>query len=311
MPDEIQTLNDDTSDIGLGSSPDDRPQGGSDDMISTLGDEDAPSSEGEAKTEEQVEVEKKEVANEAAAETVTAKAIEPVKPKPYHEDPAWQRIIKERDETKTEMARLQGQIDILTKMTPTEKKEAAKLPYTDITTMEDDDLREWQQNDPKGYAANLYAQITYEQKQEQLQQAVERQRQTQVQGVQQTFRTEVEKYAKDNADFMTMWQNGTIPRFMAQHPGIYNAMTAHRVLTEGDRISKIEAKYKAEMETALKAKEEEVIKNFKAKSQVKVLGEGPVAAPETDHNKELYNVKRGEEVDILAKRLERLRRASA
>ena len=306
MTEEHPTLNDDTDDIGIGSSPADRPQGTSDDMISTLDDKEvAPSSEGEAKTEEQ-EV-KKDTDDKVTADL---KAADEVKPRPYHEDPAWQRIIKERDETKAELAKLQGQIDLLTKMTPAEKKEAEKLPYVDITAMEDDELRDWQQNDPKGYAANLYAQITYEQEQERAQKETERQRAQAVTQTQERFKKEVDSYSKEHEDFLPMWNSGEILKFMSDHPGLYNAVTAHQAMTLTKTRAEMDAKYQADLEAAIKAKEEELIKAHRTKSNVRVLGEGPSTGPSDDPNAELNDIKRGDEIGTLVERLKRLRQAT-
>jgi len=317
MANEISTLNDDTSDIGVGSSSTDTVQGNSDNIVSTLDDSEdtsstfapAPSSEGEAKTEEPAAdkiVGGKE--EEPAAAPDAAVALE--KPRPYHEDPAWQRIIKERDEVKSELSKLQGQIDLLTKMTTAEKKEAATLPYVDITAMEDEELRDWQQNDPKGYAANLYAQITYEQEQDRAQKAAAQAQQQATQAQQDRFRQEVDSYSKQHEDFMAKWNSGEIPKFMVDHPGLYNAITAHRAMTEDGKIAALEAKFKADLEVAIKAKEEEILKSQKSKSQIRVLGEGPSSSSAEDPNQELNNIRKGNEINTLVERLNRLRSAS-
>lgn len=215
----------------------------------------------------------------------------------YDKDPAWQRIIKERNDARAEIAALKAK----DAGSPTGAvKEAAtvaaegQLPYKDITKMSDEELREWQEDDPKGYAVNLFTQIQFETER------VQEQRKSQA-DVNSQIEATFTNYAKANPDFNTMWDSGEIEDFMSKNPG-HNAISAHMAMTQESRIA-------AAVEKAAKEAEERVIKNFQAKRNATVLTDSPAhRSGKDDIAAELKNTKQfGGKTAVMAERLARMR----
>lgn len=189
----------------------------------------------------------------------------------FDKHPDWQRMKTERNEAREKAIRLEAQLELLKSQgaKPTEDKPAAKEPptYKDINDMSEDELREWQEDDPKGYAANLLAMVTAKAQEvvdtrTEAEKRAEEERQSMTR-IEATFKD----YADKNPDFSDMWNSGDIQKFMDDHPG-HNAISAHQMMTYEKRIA--EAK-----EQAAKEAEERVINNFKAKRNAGVLSEGP------------------------------------
>jgi hypothetical protein len=180
----------------------------------------------------------------------------------YDKDPAWQRILSERDAARAEVAALksgQGKEPAASK--PTE------LPYKDITKMSDEELREWQEDDPKGYALNLFNQVKFESQQSIEQEAAQKSEQAKMV---ETFT----QYASNNPDFDKMWESGQIEAYMKANPG-HNAISAHMMLTAGNRNQDIDKKIADAVAKAVAETTEKVTKNFQAKRNATVLNEGP------------------------------------
>ena len=223
------------------------------------------------------------------------------KPQPYHKDPAWQRILSEREEarkeaaqTKSEVMAVKAEMDAL-KASRVQPRVEEKLPYIDITTLEVEKLQEWQMEDPKGYAANLYAQMRYELRKEEEQRTGQQRYQQSIAG---TF----EQYKDKNPDFDPMWKSGEIPRFMQEHPG-HNAISAHQMLTMDKRIQDVQEK-------AAKEAEAKVIANQKAKRNAQVLGGSPaVVGGERGIDEALKDTKsQGGKAAVLARKIIEMRK---
>lgn len=135
--------------------------------------------------------------------------------------------------------------------TKPEKKEDPD--YKDMSQMDADDLREWQNEDPKGYAENILRQAEAR--------ALENlAAQTQEADVHKTFA----QYGKENPNFTEMWNDGSIMAFMKQNPG-HNAISAHIILTQ-------DSKSKKAVEEAVKTAKEEWTKDLKTKRTNAGLG---------------------------------------
>ncbi|MBU4317093.1 MAG: hypothetical protein KKF30_07445 [Proteobacteria bacterium] len=144
------------------------------------------------------------------------------------------------------------------------KKTAEELGFKDIAEMSPEDIQDWQDEDPKGYAANLLKQAKYEIKQEM---ATETEARTQEATVEKTYQS----YADSNPDFLKKWEAGEIQGFMAKNPG---AITAHLAMSAENRIK--EAVAKAEKDTEAK-----IYETLKAKGTARTLSAGPADAGHT------------------------------
>lgn len=140
-----------------------------------------------------------------------------------------------------------------------------KAEFKDINTMTAEEIREWQEDDPLGFAQNLKQQAAWEAKQSIRNDSL---RDETVTRIEKTFST----YAAENPTFNAMWESGEIERFMDANPG-HNAISAHMILAKGDGS----AATQAAVAKAVKEAEERVTKNFLAKRNATVLAPG--AAP--------------------------------
>lgn len=233
-------------------------------------------------------------------------------PVEFHKHPAWQRIMKERDEAKERAAKAEGHVDALTKLyleareapkeTPPAKEEP--LPFKDTSKMTDEELAEWEVEDPKGYRDNLRKEATYLAKSE-------LKKEFAAEDQQKRLTSRLEKaagdFAKAHGDFEEMWKSGKIREFMQGNPG-HNAFSAYHEIKAGESVSK--ADHEKAVKDAVAAKEKEMLENFKAKREASTFGKGPSIRPQTDEEELKDTNKQGGLVASIAARLER-RRAGA
>lgn len=230
-----------------------------------------------------------------------AKSTEEEKPSRYDLDPAWQRILRERDNAK------QDKTDLLKRVEELEKSKAA-IPedITDITKLTNEEIAEWIEDDPKGYATNLEklyrhnAQGLVRSAIEEYDRTVkEQQEKTKIDN---TFDSYASKNPsnKSKTGFVEMWDSGKIQAYMDDNPG-HNAISAHMALTEEERLS---ATVKAAVEDAKK----KMTKEHQARIRTDGLGAGPSHTVGKGDD-ELQNTKqKGGAVAVLAKRLARMRK---
>jgi len=227
----------------------------------------------------------------------------------FDKHPRWQEMLREREEAKKAVeqeriarAKLEGELEALKRQTQVEKP-PVKADYKDITALTAEEIAEWQATDPKGFAANMYAQVKSEalmKMQEDFR--AEREAENKKVSIERTYK----EFEDKHKDFKPMWDSGEIVRFIEANPG-HNPISAYHAMTYETRMQKAieEARTKAIKET-----EEKVNKNWQAKKQARVLGTGPSGPGADTEDKELKDVKtQGGLYNVLAKRLDRLRTA--
>jgi len=236
-----------------------------------------------------------------AAQPEAAKAEENV---PFHEHPRWKEVLEDRNywrdvAQKAVAAQPQQQ-------QPAQKEE--ELDFTDITTLSQDRIRDWQEEDPVGYARNLARQTAYETEKRVEQMLQARARQQQEEEFKGQVNRQLDAYAQKNSDFVQMFNAGTLQQFIAQNPG-HNLISAHQMLTAEKRQNDLQ-------EAIKKAKEEgrrEAEKNYLSKTKIRTIGTPPErAGVATDHNGDdmLKDTKvHGGLVSVIASRLQRQRQA--
>lgn len=231
----------------------------------------------------------------------TDKDDQPDKSTRYDQDPAWQRIIKERDEERIARAKLEGELKAL-RQPETKKEEPAKtLPFKDTSKMTAEELREWLEDDPKSYFDNLRNQAKYEALEEFRTESNLRTTQEKEKGA---LQKSYEDFEAKHKDFRPMWDSGEIMKYMEANPG-ENPKSAYFALTHEKQIAEA-------VEKAKKEAEEEVTKRFKAKQKATVLSGGPSGVHHTEDESELNNPKaHGGVTAVLAGRLAAMRRAAS
>lgn len=207
---------------------------------------------------------------------------------PWHKDPRFKQFLDDSKALKSKLA----EIDEIKASLTSKKEEAPVQEFKDILGLDDDEIRTWMEEDPKGFAANIHAQVKAEVKNDL---KAEDAQLTQQQRIIKTF----DDYKAKNSDFQGMWEDGTIPNFMKENPG-HNAISAHMAITEQKRI-----------EAAVKDAESKMRANILAKKESRVLGGGPAhAGPTVDQA--LNNTREhGGRLSVMANRLAQLRRGKA
>ena len=260
-----------------------------------------PSSAETVKTEDEDKSKEAKAKAEAEAKEAT-KATAEDKPR----DKRIQKLVKERDTEREARIRAEERAKIFEEMG--EKKGSTKEPdYKDISAMSDDEISEWQDKDPKGWAANLLRQAKAELS-EDFKGDLEGMREAlQTDTIEDRINTTYSTFAETNEGFKDMWEAGEIEDYMDKHPG-HNAMSAYNALTSG----KGEEAIKKRIDEAVKAGIEAHIKQQKVNRQVaSISGDTGATGKETSTgDEELKDTKKfGGTVSAIANRLMKRRQA--
>lgn len=225
----------------------------------------------------------------------------------FDQHPRFQQIMKERDEERRTRERLEAQMEILTKVVdaPPDVEGGKKddLPYRDIGKMTEEELAEWQANDPKGFADNLAARIKHEL-------LTDMQRQSETTSRRNATEQTYTRFSQKNADFRSRWESGEIKNYIDQNPG-HNPMSAYHEIISEDREKSVQTRIDEAVAKAKADTEKEVLARIKSKQKANVLGAGPATTPvRNEEAPELNDTKRhGGKVTVLASMLQGMRRA--
>lgn len=212
----------------------------------------------------------------------------------FDKHPRFQQLMKERDEMRLALARAEGRLEAA----PPKEPDPVVLPYKDINALTDEQIREWQEDDPKGFAANLKEQVRHEAKKELDAEASTRQAREREQG---ELKRVYDDFAVKHKDFNAKWESGEILKYIEKNPG-HNPMSAYLEMTADQKLADAVAEAK-------KATEEEVTKKFLAKRKATVLNGSPASIPRTEDDPALQNTKQhGGLTAVLADKLVQMRR---
>jgi hypothetical protein len=218
------------------------------------------------------------------------KPDEPAADVPFHEHPRWKEVMGENKTLREQVLHLTGKVDGIAAMGKTPGHDATaegeELPFTDITTLSEEERNEWHNEDRLGYEANLARQIRHETVQDLMGVLGEKELGS---SIELTFG----QYEKDNSDFRSMWDSGEIGRYMDANPG-HNAMSAHMNLTSEKR-----------MEAAKEEGAELARKGISTKKSAATMGAGPSATGQpTKKDPRMKDPKKfGGTTNVLAQRL--------
>ena len=219
----------------------------------------------------------------------------------FDKHPRFQELIKEKNTLAERLAAAEAKIDALATVTP--ETSATQPDFKDVTKMSEQDLASWMLDDPRGYHENLLTQI----RNEVLSEIHERENEKiQEQNIDLTVKT-LDEFASKHSDFDPMWDDGTIPKYMEEHPG-HNAISAYYELTMDKTVQQ---QIEEAVSKAVKEKEAEIMKNIKAKREAVTLSSGP-SAPRTTETlpPEMKEPKKfGGAYAVLASRLAERRRS--
>lgn len=237
-----------------------------------------------------------EVSDEdAGKEKLEAGKADDEVPEEFHKHPAWQRVMRERDEAKGAANLLTERVKALETTSPQKaesEKESTKL--VDIGNLTTEELLEWQNDDPKGYMQNLLSFATKDIKESLRTEFAQK---AQEEKVDATF----DAYAKENPKdkggngFVQMWDSGQLKTFMDANPG-HNAISAHMALTAKSRTD-------LAVEEAVAKTKKEMTKQQQARVVTDGLGGAPGYSPSTEDQGLKDTKKRGGKISVLADRL--------
>lgn len=207
------------------------------------------------------------------------------------------RRMKAAEETNRQLL---DRIDALSKPSTTQADTSPKdLPYKDISAMTEEDLLDWQSEDPKGYIDNINKMVEYRIEQSQQALLEKSQQASQMKDYETRVELTYDSYSKENPDFEDMWNSGDLQRFMDENPG-HTAISAHQQLTQDQRVQEA-------VKEALKKAESDRRSTRKAGA---VLGAGPgrSSSPAPGSDDELKQPsKYGGKTSVLAARLAKRR----
>jgi hypothetical protein len=140
--------------------------------------------------------------------------------------------------------------------------------------MTDEAIIESLESDPKGFLANFAQQVVTE--------AENRFNATTKQNQAKANQTQQEKaiddlyadYESKNPDFVVMWDEGKIQKFMDENPG-HTPISAHQVITATKTAEDLKNSQETLIKEAVDKAVGEATKNFKAKRSSRTIAAGP------------------------------------
>lgn len=213
------------------------------------------------KVETQVETEKVKVETDTVETTTQKTETDLTKQTPFHEHPDWQKMVQSKNDANTRADAADQKIaDLEAKTTPQQQK------VINLMSMDDEKLSDMIVNDPKQYTALVAQQLDSEQ--------TTRATATAKQDSEAQKLADVQKgyvdYFADKSDGQGMLTDGTIKRYIDDHPG-HNPISAYQEITS-------EATTKTKIETAVKEAVEESEKKIYATLKSKGIAASPATS---------------------------------
>lgn len=203
------------------------------------------------------------------------KTEETDKLEPFHKHPRFQEMNKTIKE-------LKAQVEQLTAKPAEETPE--DLGYRDITKLTPDEIQDWQDEDPVGWAKNLLMQAKAEARND-----------IHAEAHQNTMRAAADKtlddFVKAHPDFDEVYESRVLSQYCDEHPG-HNIISAYLTINEekareahSKEIETLKASFEAEKKAAIDAAVKEAVekiqKQYRAKESVTVIT-GDTTSPTVD-----------------------------
>ncbi len=229
----------------------------------------------EAKAKETETQEKPQETPEEPEEKPEEKTEETDKLEPFHKHPRFQEMNKTIKE-------LKAQVEQLTAKPAEETPE--DLGYRDITKLTPDEIQDWQDEDPVGWAKNLLMQAKAEARND-----------IHAEAHQNTMRAAADKtlddFVKAHPDFDEVYESRVLSQYCDEHPG-HNIISAYLAINEekareahGKEVETLKASFEAEKKAAIDAAVKEAVekiqKQYRAKESVTVIT-GDTTSPTVD-----------------------------
>lgn len=203
------------------------------------------------------------------------KTEETDKLEPFHKHPRFQEMNKTIKE-------LRAQVEQLTAKPAEETPE--DLGYRDITKLTPDEMQDWQDEDPVGWAKNLLMQAKAEVRND-----------IRAEAHQNAMRAAADKtlddFVKAHPDFDEVYESRVLSQYCDEHPG-HNIISAYLAINEekareahSKEVETLKASFEAEKKAAIDAAVKEAVekiqKQYRAKESVTVIT-GDTTSPTVD-----------------------------
>lgn len=203
------------------------------------------------------------------------KTEETDKLEPFHKHPRFQEMNKTIKE-------LRAQVEQLTAKPAEETSE--DLGYRDITKLTPDEIQDWQDEDPVGWAKNLLMQAKAEVRND-----------IRAEAHQNAMRAAADKtlddFVKAHPDFDEVYESRVLSQYCDEHPG-HNIISAYLAINEekareahSKEVETLKASFEAEKKAAIDAAVKEAVekiqKQYRAKESVTVIT-GDTTSPTVD-----------------------------
>ena len=203
------------------------------------------------------------------------KTEETDKLEPFHKHPRFQEMNKTIKE-------LRAQVEQLTAKPAEETFE--DLGYRDITKLTPDEMQDWQDEDPVGWAKNLLMQAKAEVRND-----------IRAEAHQNAMRAAADKtlddFVKAHPDFDEVYESRVLSQYCDEHPG-HNIISAYLAINEekareahSKEVETLKASFEAEKKAAIDAAVKEAVekiqKQYRAKESVTVIT-GDTTSPTVD-----------------------------
>jgi hypothetical protein len=236
-------------------------------------------------------------------------------PEEFHKHRAWQRILSERNDLREKLAKAEGHIEGLSKTTDRQTQQTRdqqqgddlpKLPahIKDLSKMTAEEKAEWRTDDPDGYEKNLIEYTEWKSQRGVIEFAREQAAKAEQHSQVESLSKALDGYKAEHPDFEGLWNDGSIKKYMAEHPLVRTPTHAYEAMTQDKRTK--DAVDTAVKEAVEKTKKE-MLDNFQAKREASTFRKGPAPRGATADEDLKDTSKRGGVISTLAERLERRR----
>jgi GrpB-like predicted nucleotidyltransferase (UPF0157 family) len=154
----------------------------------------------------------------------------------FDKHPRFQQLIADKNQMAQELAELRGQLAGITQMQGKQGGDEKKdKPYIDITTLEPEKVREWQDEDPIGFHRNVAMQQYHEIMERVEKKQDEYARKVEAQTTQAKKEAALKDWVNKNPEFTKKYNSGELQKFISANPlydgnliGAYHALEAQK-----------------------------------------------------------------------------------
>lgn len=178
----------------------------------------------------------------------------------FDKHPRFQELRTRAETAEKRTAKLESQVEKLLEGKSPKGKEKEEPTFKDVSKMTNEELLDFQSEDPHAYYKNVLAQAKHEL-------GADFDSKLEKKSSEDAIVSTYQDFAEKNPEFDTLWDQGKIKAYMEDNPG-HNAISAYYMLTS-------EKSTQDAIDAAVKSAEEKFVANQRAKRKSKPLSSGP------------------------------------